>query len=126
MNTVKLSGVLMGEHSAFTQSDGRRVTSIALEFHKGQGPVLLCAVDSLPTELLRRFGAGDLVEATGELLVGLSNQRCGVLVESIKGLRRCPRDSDSARETEAFITTRKHKHDARVPGVGTANRRAVR
>jgi hypothetical protein len=125
MNTVKLSGVLLGEHSAFTQGDGRRITSIALEFHKGQGPVLLCAVTSAATELLRRFNAGDLVEATGELLVSLSNQKCGVLVESIKGLRRCPRDSDRARETEAFDATRSHRQNARVAGVATANR-AVR
>jgi hypothetical protein len=124
-NTIKISGVLVGEHSAFMQSDGRRITAISLEFHKGQGPILLCAVDSVPTELLRRFSTGDLVEATGELLVNPSTLRSGVLLESIKGLRRCARDQDRCREVEDFNTSRNHKKDSRVVGLGTAAR-AVR
>jgi hypothetical protein len=126
MNAIKISGQVVGEPKVHEMGDGESAKALSLQFHRGQGTVTLFAVAQSVTETLAKFRPGDHVEVWGQLTINPTNGRCAVLTEYITGNRRLDGWATRTGEIEAFEATRSHRQNARIAGIGTSNRRAMR
>ena|SRR5713101_5898137 len=112
MNEVRLSGTITSEIITSTQADGTEHASTSLEFHKGNGAVLLFCFGERARHLAR-FRSGDLVRICGRLTIHRLNGKVAILVDEVRHLD-ARQESAEDREESEWNATRRHQLNATV------------
>src|SRR5260370_42178218 len=85
MNEVRLTGTITKEIIASTQADGTEHASTSLQFHKGNGAVLLFCFGERARDLAR-IKSGDLVRISGKVTIHRFNGKGALLVDGVRQL----------------------------------------
>ena len=112
MNEVRLSGTIVSEIDARSDADGTEHASTFLQFHKGNGAVLLFCFEER-AHLLARFKSGDLVTIRGRLTIHKINGKPAILIDEVHHLD-ARQESAEDREDNWWNAVRRHQQNAAV------------